>query len=177
MLIPSSIPIVTPPTPSSQTAAHLHWLDELFVTLATGPGSCPAPLARLKGCHFLIDSGLSLVLCSRFPIWQQSPLFGAKPYERREKGEHTLLSFKGNLKFKWTKQKVYLSPGVALCLVGLLILRRAILIDLVQFVQVALNVTCARRKRILRLSSLKNGNTGSCRQVHVWKLCLFVKVF
>lgn len=120
-----------PPTPSNQTAAHLHWLDELLVTLATGPGSCPAPLAWLKGCHFLIDSGLSLLLCSRFPIWQQLPLFGAKPYERREKGEHTLLSFKGNLKFKWTKQKVYLSPGVARCLVGLLILRRAILIDLV----------------------------------------------
>lgn len=139
----------------------------LLVTLATGPGSCPAPLARLKGCHFLIDSGLSLVLCSRFPIWQQLPLFGAKPYERRKKGEHTLLSFKGNLKFKWTKQKVYLSPGVALCLMGLLILRWAILIDLMQFVQVVVNVTCARHKRILRVFSLKNGNAGSCHQVNV----------
>ena len=110
--------------------------------MVTGPRSCPVPLARLKGCHFLIDSGFSLVLCSRFPIWQQSPLFSAKPYERREKGEHTLLSFKGNLKFKWTKQKVYLSPGVALCLVGLLILRRAVLIDLEQLVQVLVNGTC-----------------------------------
>lgn len=75
------------PLPSHHRAncCPLHQLAELLVTLATRPGSCLAPLAELNCCHFLIDSGLSFCLCSRFPIWQWALLFSAKAPEKRKR--------------------------------------------------------------------------------------------
>lgn len=118
-----------PASQPSPTASHrpLHsppqQLAEPPVTLATRPGSCPAPLARLKSCHFLIDSGLSFCLCSRFPIWQWSQLFSARASEKRKRANTLSPRVRGNLRFKWVKQKRCLSPMVALCSVGLLILK------------------------------------------------------
>lgn len=103
----SSRPIYQPSStpPIKPNGCPLHQLAALPVTLATRPGSCPAPLAQLKSCHFLIESGLSFSVCSRFPIWQWSPLFSAKRPEktkRRKKGgdERTLLRTERNPRFK-----------------------------------------------------------------------------
>ncbi|CAB1426042.1 unnamed protein product [Pleuronectes platessa] len=82
---PSTATRHPPPRSISSNCCPLHQLAELPVPLATGPGSCPAPLAQLKSCHFLIDSGLSFCLCSPFPIWQWSQLFSAKDPEKRLK--------------------------------------------------------------------------------------------
>lgn len=122
----SSIPtvIVRHRPPIKPNCCPLHQLAELPVTLATRPGSCPAPLAQMKSCHFLIDSGLSFCLCSRFPIWQQSPLFSAKAHEKRKRMNTLALALRENLRFKQVKQKQYSSTMAGLCLVGLLILRR-----------------------------------------------------
>lgn len=142
---PTSQPSSSALPPSDPTAARCTTLAELPVTLATRPGSCPAPLAQLKSCHFLIDSALSFCPCSRFPIWQCARLFSAKASERRKRLNTLSLALRETSGSNgWNKSGIYPQwwPFVRwVCSFW----GGERLIDLLQFVQVGLNATCAQR--------------------------------
>lgn len=152
-----------PSPPSDPTAARCTTLAELPVTLATRPGSCPAPLAQLKSCHFLIDSALSFCPCSRFPIWQCARLFSAKASERRKRLNTLSLALRETSGSNgWNKSGIYPQwwPFVWwVCSFW----GGERLIDLLQFVQVGLNATCAQRQK--NSSTVLSERRWKCRKL------------
>lgn len=144
--IPTVIPLPDPSPPPSLPTAAVGWAcSHLGNATRKLPGSSgTAQKLPLPDWFWSFFSACVVV----FPFGSGHSHSAPERSEKRERANTLFPSVEGNLRFKWVKQKRCLSPVVALCLLGLLILKEGKgFMDLLQFVQVALNASWAQKAK------------------------------